>query len=566
MALNMPDPNREVGDSGHTSDTNLIIEAVNTLNSAVENIAAGPQGPQGEPGTPGVNGLAATITVANTVTSAPGSNAAVTSSGTPQNVALTFTIPRGETGPAGATGAQGAIGPQGDTGPTGPPGPAINVSDTTPSNLGVAAAGSDPLASRGDHVHNMPSAADVGAAPASGINPSAITGTAVITSDARLSDARTPTPHKVSHSTGGTDALVPSDIGAAPATGISPSAITGTAVVTGDSRLTDTRTPTDGSVTDAKIVAGGLSTTAITGTAVVTNDARLSDARTPIAHATSHESGGTDELELAPAQVTGTALVETDLSSSNPSTVATTASAGISTDVSRADHVHDLMYDVPAGAVSFDTTPAGISDAAGKAYWDTDYGTLSVVLGSGNVVMPVGQKSGAQVTNKSGGSIAKGKVVQFISASGGNIEVGPAVNDGTVNPRMYFGVAAESFNDDASGFVVDTGYIRGLVTTGWVVGTLLYIGASGTLTDTAPAKPAFQVPIAAVTREHATQGVIYVRMNLGLGLNEIFDVEIDTPTVGQVLAYDDVDGIWKNQIAAAPVDDPYPVVMFLGGL
>jgi len=224
------------------------------------------------------------------------------------------------------------------------------------------------------------------------------------------------------------------------------------------------------------------------------------------------------------------------------------------------------MYDVPAGAVSFDTTPTGISDAAGKAYWDTDYGTLSVVLGSGNVVMPVGQKSGAQVTNKSGGAIAKGKVVQFINASGGNIEVGPAVNDGTVNPRTYFGVAAESFNDDASGFVVETGYIRGLVTTGWVVGTLLYIGASGTLTNTAPAKPAFQVPIAAVTREHATQGVIYVRMNFGLGLNEIFDVDIDTPTVGQVLAYDDVDGIWKNQIAAAPVDDPYPVVMFLGGM
>jgi hypothetical protein len=36
---------------------------------------------------------------------------------------------------------------------------------------------------------------------------------------------------------------------------ISPSKITGTAVVTSDSRLTDTRTPTDGSVTDAKVSA-----------------------------------------------------------------------------------------------------------------------------------------------------------------------------------------------------------------------------------------------------------------------------------------------------------------------
>jgi len=55
-------------------------------------------------------------------------------------------------------------------------------------------------------------------APATGIAPSAITGTAVVDSDSRLNDSRQPTPHKSSHATGGTDALTPSDIGAASST------------------------------------------------------------------------------------------------------------------------------------------------------------------------------------------------------------------------------------------------------------------------------------------------------------------------------------------------------------
>jgi hypothetical protein len=68
--------------------------------------------------------------------------------------------------------------------------------------------------------------------------------------DSRLSNARTPTAHKGSHATGGSDAFS----------------------------------------------AGDLDPSFVAGTAVVAADSRLSDARTPIAHKATHATGGSDPL------------------------------------------------------------------------------------------------------------------------------------------------------------------------------------------------------------------------------------------------------------------------------
>ena len=61
-----------------------------------------------------------TVTVGETVTGAPGTDAFVFNSGTPTNVVLDFIIPAGATGP---TGPRGAIGPQGMQGVPGIQGP-----------------------------------------------------------------------------------------------------------------------------------------------------------------------------------------------------------------------------------------------------------------------------------------------------------------------------------------------------------------------------------------------------------------------------------------------------------
>jgi len=109
-------------------------------------------------------------------------------------------------------------------------------------------------------------------------------------------------------------------------------------ILTGDARLTDARTPTALSVVDASVSASAaiaetklaLATDAAAATgsrrtlgttatsAAAGNDARLSDARTPTVHAGTHASGGTDAVALAASQVTSGALAPARLATGTP--------------------------------------------------------------------------------------------------------------------------------------------------------------------------------------------------------------------------------------------------------
>lgn len=70
-------------------------------------------------------------------------------------------------------------------------------------------------------------------------------------------------------------------------------------VIVSGSGGTVSMVPQDGSVTDASITPGGLSPSKITGTAVINTDSRLSNARPPTAHKATHATGGSDPLTAA---------------------------------------------------------------------------------------------------------------------------------------------------------------------------------------------------------------------------------------------------------------------------
>lgn len=187
---------------------------------------------------------------------------------------------------------------KGDKGDKGDQGDPATYSNATPQPLGAtASAGDDQAASRADHVHARPTAAEVGA-DASGTAAAAVAAhvaaadphpgyltpaegnaayatvaqgvkadTAIQPGNAALSDARTPTAHKSSHAAGGSDALSPADIGAAATVhGHAISDVSGlqTAldgkVGTSDSRLSDSREWSADTVSQGEAEAGTATT------------------------------------------------------------------------------------------------------------------------------------------------------------------------------------------------------------------------------------------------------------------------------------------------------------------
>ena len=146
-------------------------------------------------------------------------------------------------------------------------------------------------------------------------NEGAHNGTFVKAGDARLTDARAPNGHKATHQTGGSDALAPDDIGAAPA---SHTGVAATASVLGHVKF---------------------GTAA--GTACQGNDSRLANARTPTVHAsTATTYGAASDTQYGHAKASGT----------TPKASGTAAVGTETGTFARGDHVHPAQTTVSGNA------------------------------------------------------------------------------------------------------------------------------------------------------------------------------------------------------------------------
>lgn len=173
-----------------------------------------------------------------------------------------------------------------------------------------------------------------------------------------------------------------------------------------------------------------------------------------------------------------------------------------------------------ANSIQMDITPTTPLTGAGAISWNAGEGTLDIGMDA-NVTLQVGQESYWFARNDNGSTLPDGTVVYASGTIGasGRIKVKPYIADGSISGIFTLGITTESIGVGADGYVTHFGKIRGINTTGslvgetWVDGDVLYASptTSGALTKVKPAANKVIIPIAFVIHAH-TNGVIAVRV------------------------------------------------------
>jgi hypothetical protein len=162
---------------------------------------------------------------------------------------------------------------------------------------------------------------------------------------------------------------------------------------------------------------------------------------------------------------------------------------------------------------SFITTDTH-TPSTGSLSWNALDATLDLGMEYG-VVQQIGQETYARVQNSTGSTLANGTVVGFSGVGANNVlSVTKYLANGATPTLYILGVLTHDLPDSGEvGYCTTFGHVRGINTSGFSVGDILYASptTAGAFTNVKPTAPDNVVPVAAVLKVGTTDGEIFVR-------------------------------------------------------
>ena len=157
-----------------------------------------------------------------------------------------------------------------------------------------------------------------------------------------------------------------------------------------------------------------------------------------------------------------------------------------------------------------------------------------------------------EVRNNSGATMLKGTIVYIDGAVGNKATIAKALATSDATSAQTYGVVQDDISNNSNGYVVIVGEVTGLDTSAVSEGQQLYLSGSiaGYYTVTKPYAPIHLVYVAIVLRSHPTLGVLGIKIQNGVEMDELHNVSAQSPSNNDGLFYNTTTSLWeKNTIA-----------------
>jgi hypothetical protein len=158
-------------------------------------------------------------------------------------------------------------------------------------------------------------------------------------------------------------------------------------------------------------------------------------------------------------------------------------------------------------------TGSVVTHTEGRVFYDSETRSLSYYNEESDVTVNLGQELLIRVYNNTGSTIGDGDAVHLTGSQNDYPTVEPADASNSTKIQNVAGVATHAIEDASYGYITSLGVVRGIDTSAFSAGDILYVDpvTPGALTATSPKYPNFSVLVGYVTVSDATDGEIFVR-------------------------------------------------------